>query len=201
MVPMENSAGLGGIALVLAAVVWLFIFVPGYTKRSQINETTKLIQAARRTEEKSRVPTDDDRLRRLLTTQRGFSIIFILTALASIASLVAATAQNSWWFGFAIALPLSFASLFIQRAAANQAAKLAGNIHRARQRVRANASKSQTKIAKDRQWSPNPLPKPMAEARKGELLLPLAEVIEISAPKKSLASKEIDEILARRRAI
>ena len=198
---MENSAGLGGIALVLAAVVWLFIFVPGYTKRSQINETTKLIQAARRTEEKSRVPTDDDRLRRLLTTQRGFSIIFILTALASIASVVAATAQNSWWFGFAIALPLSFASLFIQRAAANQAAKLAGNIHRARQRVRANASKSQTKIAKDRQWSPNPLPKPMTEARKGELLLPLAEVIEISAPKKSLASKEIDEILARRRAI
>lgn len=198
---MENSAGLGGIALVLAAVVWLFIFVPGYTKRSQINETTKLIQAARRTEEKSRVPTDDDRLRRLLTTQRGFSIIFILTALASIASVVAATAQNSWWFGFAIALPLSFASLFIQRAAANQAAKLAGNIHRSRQRVRANASKSQTKIAKDRQWSPNPLPKPMTEARKGELLLPLAEVIEISAPKKSLASKEIDEILARRRAI
>ena len=41
----------------------------------------------------------------------------------------------------------------------------------------------------------------MTEARKGELLLPLAEVIEISAPKKSLASKEIDEILARRRAI
>ena len=201
MVLMENSAGLGGIALVLAAVVWLFIFVPGYTKRSQINETTKLIQAARRTEEKSRVPTDDDRLRRLLSTQRGFSIIFILATLASIASVVAATAQNSWWFGFAIALPLSFASLFIQRAAANQAAKLAGNIHRARQRVRANASKSQTKIAKDRQWSPNPLPKPMTEARKGELLLPLAEVIEISAPKKSLASKEIDEILARRRAI
>jgi hypothetical protein len=198
---MENSVGLGGIALVLAAVVWLFIFVPGYTKRSQINETTKLIQAARRTEEKSRVPTDDDRLRRLLSTQRGFSIIFILATLASIASVVAATAQNSWWFGFAIALPLSFASLFIQRAAANQAAKLAGNIHRSRQRVRANASKSQTKIAKDRQWSPNPLPKPMTEARKGELLLPLAEVIEISAPKKSLVSKEIDEILARRRAI
>ena len=198
---MENSAGLGGIALVLAAVVWLFIFVPGYTKRSQINETTKLIQAARRTEEKSRVPTDDDRLRRLLSTQRGFSIIFILATLASIASVVAATAQNSWWFGFAIALPLSLGSLIIQRAAASQAARLAGNIHRARQRVRASASKSQAQMAKDRQWSPNPLPKPMTEARKGELLLPLAEVIEISAPKKSLASKEIDEILARRRAI
>ena len=124
---MENSAGLGGIALVLAAVVWLFIFVHGYTKRSQINETTKLIQAARRTEEKSRVPTDDDRLRRLLSTQRGFSIIFILATLASIASVVAATAQNSWWFGFAIALPLSFASLFIQRAAANQAALAASD--------------------------------------------------------------------------
>ena len=198
---MENSAGLGGISLVLAAVVWLFIFVPGYTKRSQIKETTKLIQSARRTQEKSRVQTDDDRLRRLISTQRGFSVIFMLSALAALASVVAATAQNSWWFGFAVALTLSFASLFIQRAAASQAAKLAGNIHRARQRVRASASKSQAQIVKDRQWSPNPLPTPMPEVRKGELVQPLAEVIEISSPKKSLAAKEIDEILARRRAI
>ena len=198
---MENSAGLGGITLVLAAVVWLFIFVPGYTKRSQIKETTKLIQSARRTQEKSRVQTDDDRLRRLISTQRGFSVIFMLSALAALASVVAATAQHSWWFGFAVALTLSFASLFIQRAAASQAAKLAGNIHRARQRVRASASKSQAQIVKDRQWSPNPLPTPMPEVRKGELVQPLAEVIEISSPKKSLAAKEIDEILARRRAI
>ncbi len=198
---MENSAGLGGITLVLAAVVWLFIFVPGYTKRSQIKETTKLIQSARRTQEKSRVQTDDDRLRRLISTQRGFSVIFMLSALAALASVFAATAQNSWWFGFAVALTLSFASLFIQRAAASQAAKLAGNIHRARQRVRASASKSQAQIVKDRQWSPNPLPTPMPEVRKGELVQPLAEVIEISSPKKSLAAKEIDEILARRRAI
>ena len=198
---MENSAGLGGITLVLAAVVWLFIFVPGYTKRSQIKETTKLIQSARRTQEKSRVQTDDDRLRRLISTQRGFSVIFILATLAALASVVAATAQNSWWFGFAIAFPLSLGSLIGQRAAAGQAAKLAGNIHRARQRVRASASKSQAQIVKDRQWSPNPLPTPMPEVRKGELVQPLAEVIEISSPKKSLAAKEIDEILARRRAI
>jgi|TARA_B110000977_G_scaffold44051_1_gene59785 hypothetical protein len=198
---MENSAGLGGITLVLAAVVWLFIFVPGYTKRSQIKETTKLIQSARRTQEKSRVQTDDDRLRRLISTQRGFSVIFILATLAALASVVAATAQNSWWFGFAIAFPLSLGSLIVQRAAAGQAAKLAGNIHRARQRVRASASKSQAQIVKDRQWSPNPLPTPMPEVRKGELVQPLAEVIEISSPKKSLAAKEIDEILARRRAI
>ena len=198
---MENSAGLGGITLVLAAVVWLFIFVPGYTKRSQIKETTKLIQSARRTQEKSRAQTDDDRLRRLISTQRGFSVIFILATLAALASVVAATAQNSWWFGFAIAFPLSLGSLIVQRAAAGQAAKLAGNIHRARQRVRASASKSQAQIVKDRQWSPNPLPTPMPEVRKGELVQPLAEVIEISSPKKSLAAKEIDEILARRRAI
>jgi hypothetical protein len=198
---MENSAGLGGITLVLAAVVWLFIFVPGYTKRSQIRETTKLIQSARRTQEKSRVQTDDDRLRRLISTQRGFSVIFILATLAALASVVAATAQNSWWFGFAIVFPLSLGSLIVQRAAAGQAAKLAGNIHRARQRVRASASKSQAQIVKDRQWSPNPLPTPMPEVRKGELVQPLAEVIEISSPKKSLAAKEIDEILARRRAI
>ena len=185
----------------LAAVVWLFIFVPGYAKRSQIKETTNLVRTAQRTEEKSRVLTEDDRLRRLISTQRSFSIVFILATVAALASLAAATAENSWWFGFAIAAITSIASLFIQRAAANQAARLAGNIHRTRQQVRANASKTQARIAKDRQWSPNPLPLPLPQARQGELVQPLAEVIEISAPKKSWASKEIDEILARRRAI
>lgn len=198
---MENSAGLGGITLVVAAVVWLFIFVPGYAKRSQIKETTNLVRTAQRTEEKSRVLTEDDRLRRLISTQRSFSIVFILATVAALASLVAATAENSWWFGFAIAAITSIASLFIQRAAANQAARLAGNMHRTRQRVRANASKAQARIAKDRQWSPNPLPLPLPQVRQGELVQPLAEVIEISAPKKLWAAKEIDEILARRRAI
>jgi len=198
---MENSVGLGGITLVLAAVVWLFIFVPGYAKRSQIKETTNLVRIATRAEEKSRVLTEDDRLRRLISTQRSFSIVFILATFAALALLVAATAENSLWFGFVIAAITSIASLFIQRAAANQAARLAGNIHRTRQQVRANASNTQVRIAKDRLWSPNPLPLPLPQVRKGELVQPLAEVIEISAPKKSWASKEIDEILARRRAI
>ena len=198
---MESSAGLGGITLVLAAVVWLFIFVPGYAKRSQIKETTKLVRTAHRTDERSKVLTEDDRLRRLISTQRSFSIVFILAGLGALASLVAVTAESSWWFGFVIAAVTSIAALFIQRAAANQAAKLAGNIHRTRQRVRANASKTQAQIAKDRQWSPNPLPLPLSKNRQGELVQPLAEVIEISSPRKLLASKEIDEILARRRAI
>jgi len=198
---MENSASLGGITLVLAAVVWLFIFVPGYAKRSQIKETTKLVRVAQRTERKSRAVTEDDRLRRLIATQRSFSIAFILAGLGAVASLVAATAESSWWFGFVITTVTSITALFIQRAAANQAAKLAGNIHRTRQRVRGNASKTQAQIAKDRQWSPNPVPLPLSKDRQGELVQPMAEVIEISAPKKSLASKEIDEILARRRAI
>ena len=198
---MNNSVGLGGVTLLVAAVVWLLVFVPGYTKRSQIRETTKVVRASAKQTMAEQPLTDDQRLRRLINTQRSFSVIFILGLLGSVASAVAAMAENSWWFGFAAAMLLTLGSLFIQRAAASQAAAIASRLHRRRQQVRQSAARTQAARNKSREWSPNPIPAPLAPRQSGELVQPLAEVIEIDQPKRSLAAKEIDEILARRRAI
>ncbi|HBB38712.1 MAG TPA: hypothetical protein DCZ33_00535, partial [Candidatus Aquiluna sp.] len=62
---MDNSVGLGGVTLLLAAVVWLLVFVPGYTKRSQIRETTKVVKESAKQTMAEQPLTDDQRLRRL----------------------------------------------------------------------------------------------------------------------------------------
>lgn len=198
---MNNSVGLGGLTLLIAAVVWLLIFVPGYTKRSQIRETTNVVKSAAKQAASNQPLSADQRLRRLVNTQRTFSIVFLLGAIGAIASALAALTENSWWFGFALALLISLAGLFIQRAAANQAAAIASKLHRNRQQVRRSAARNQLSNLRSKEWSPNPIPAPMAPLKTGELVQPLAEVINIEKPKPGLASKEIDEILARRRAI
>ncbi|MDG2497725.1 MAG: hypothetical protein P8M68_06060 [Aquiluna sp.] len=198
---MGNSVGLGGVTLVIAAIVWLLIFVPGYARRSQIKETSKLVASSRRAEKKLLPQTNDEKLRRLMATQRTFSIVFALTGLAAIASAAAAMAQNSWWFVFAIASLVSVASLLIQRAAGKQAATTAGKIFQGRQHVRTRAAKNQATSAKSREWTPNPMPAPISQNFAGELIVPSAEVISITTPRPALAKQEIDKILARRRAI
>lgn len=198
---MGSSVGLGGITLVVAAIVWLFIFVPGYTQRSQIRETATLIASSSKAEKKLQPQTNDEKLTRLIRTQRTFSIVFALAALAALASAAAAMAQNSWWFAFAVSLAVSFAALLIQRAAGRQAAATARKIFKGRQSVRTRAAKNQAVTTRSREWTPNPVPSPMIQDQAGELIIPSAEVISISKPKQALAKQEIDQILARRRAI
>ena len=195
---MGSPVGLGGITLVIAAIVWLIIFVPGYTQRAQLKATTSLMRKEAREVNRNRVLTEHDRLARLLATQRGFSILFALFLLGSIAAAVSAAVDSTFWFLGGLMGVLSLLSLFISRAAANQARGIAKKLHKSRQDVRSNAARAR---AKTREWSPNPLPEPLAKRSAPVSQEPVAEVIDISKPRRVLASKDIDEILARRRAI
>ncbi|BDQ00642.1 hypothetical protein [Aquiluna sp. KACHI24] len=196
---MGNSIGLGGISLVVAAVVWLLIFVPGYANRSQLKASEQMVRAEAKEARLAQPLSADQRLRRLLNTQRGFSVLFGLSLLVVIATALAAISDGIWWFAFAVAGVIATLSLLIQRAAGNQAAKLAAQRHRQRAAIRDSAQR-QAK-PQSREWTPNRLPAPLATNQIGELSAPLADVIEIQNPKRSLTSSEIDAILARRRAI
>lgn len=187
--------------MVLAAVVWLVVFVPGFSKRSQLREASSLVRSDTKRAKKAAGYSPDERLERLLATQKGFSLLFGLTFLGAIAAAVAATVDSTWWFGFYPLIVLSMFSLLIQRAAGVQAAKLASARHSVRQDVRSQASKRRPENTADREWSPNPLPAPLNQPRIGEIAAPSAEVISITRPKNSLQANDIDAILARRRAI
>jgi hypothetical protein len=197
---MNNSVGLGGITLIIAAVVWLMIFVPGYTRRSQVRESAELVKAEQRQAAKSAPISNDERLRRLINTQRGFSVLFALFLIGAIASFVSALVNPVLWTAFTATSMLALLSVFTQRAAGQQAAKLAEDRHRKQLSARSKAQKVAPQ-AINREWTPNSLPAPLAPSQMGELAQPLAEVIDIQKPKTSLTSSEIDAILARRRAI
>lgn len=197
---MNNSVGLGGITLIVAAVVWLMIFVPGYTRRSQVKESTAIARAEQKRISQSTTLSPDERLRRLINTQRMFSVSFAIFLLGSIASAVASIANSMWWVGFWIASPMALLSLVTQRAAGSQASKLAMQRHRAKQSTRERAQKTSSRPV-GREWTPNPLPAPLIPSQAGELAEPLADVVAIQKPKNSLSGSEIDAILARRRAI
>ena len=199
---MEFPVGLGGVTLVIVAVIWLLVFVPGYTQRSQITETAKYVIQQQRESDRKIPMSKDEQLRRLINTQRGFSVMFGLFVLGAIALWVAAVPNQSLLPLAVVALALALGSLLVSRAAANQAAKLAGALHARRLEVRSKASKALSHSSDRREWTPNPLPAPLASLPKAEPeAAPMAEVIQISQPKRVLTGSEIDQILARRRAI
>ena len=199
---MEFPVGLGGVTLVIVAVIWLLAFVPGFTQRSQITETSKYVIQQQREADRKIPMTKDEQLRRLINTQRGFSVLFGLFALGAIGIWIASV-PNPALVPVAVTLSvLSIAFLMVSRAAANQAAKLAGALHARRLEVRSKASKALTNSSDRREWTPNPLPEPLASLPKAEPEpAPMADVIHISQPKRVLSGSEIDQILARRRAI
>lgn len=199
---MEFPVGLGGITLVLAAVVWLVAFVPGFTQRSQITETSKYVRQQQRASDKKLPITKDQQLRRLINSQRGFSILFGLSTLMAIGFGVASVGSASLIPVAVLAGVVSLFSLLISRAAANAASRLAGSLHSNRLEVRAKASRSMTQTQTSRDWTPNPIPAPLSARVQVEVVeTKIADVIEISKQRRTLSGAEIDQILARRRAI
>lgn len=197
---MGNSVGLGGVTLLVAAVVWLAIFVPGFSKRSEIRANSQLVRKDLRSHRKSQPQTPDDQLRRLINTQRGFSVLFAVFLISSIAAAVAAVANNLWWVGFSFLLTFAFLTLLVSRAAGRRAEVIASDRHRSRQQARRQASKK-APSSQSREWAPNPIPAPLNRVQVGEINDNFAEVVEIRTEQNVWASKDLDAILARRRAI
>ena len=196
---MEFPVGLGGITLVVVALVWLFAFVPGYAQRSQISETSKFVKQQQRESDRSQPITKDDQLRRLMNTQRWFAVLFAASLLASGGLLILNLQAGGWLAALVATSLIAVVSLLVSRAAAKSAEMLASALHKNRIQVRQKAQQSRPQA---REWTPNPLPQPLATLPKPEATpAPIADVISIDKPRRALTGSEIDQILARRRAI
>jgi hypothetical protein len=198
---MEIPVGLGGITLLVLAVLWLVIFVPGLSKRSQIKEASHIAQSEIIRQREITKVTPKDQLRRLINTQRVFSALFGLFALFTVSAAIGSALEGGWWLAFWPNLLLTLFFLFVQRAAGKRANQLATALYRSRQSVRHSAQRHAPKNQVSREWMPNHLPSPMKSSTEGEMLEPIAQVIAIAKPKTLMSSAEIDAILARRRAI
>ena len=197
---MENSVGLGGITLVVAAIVWLAIFVPGFSKRSELRANSSIVKRDVKVAQAKLPMTSDEKLNRLVNTQRFFSVLFAMFLIGSISAALAATTNAGWWvLSIAVGI-LAILSILVSRAASVQASSLASKLHRTRQELRKKAS-TKRPLLENRDWVPNPIPAPLNQPKVGELVNNLADVVEIQRPANILQSKELDAILARRRAI
>lgn len=197
---MENSVGLGGITLVVAAIVWLAIFVPGFSKRSELRANSSIVKRDVKVAQAKLPMTSDEKLNRLVNTQRFFSVLFAMFLIGSISAALATTTNVGWWvLSIAVGI-LAILSILVSRAASVQASSLASKLHRTRQEVRKKAS-TKRPLLENRDWAPNPIPAPLNQPKVGELVNNLADVVEIQRPANILQSKELDAILARRRAI
>jgi HAMP domain-containing protein len=197
---MENSVGLGGITLVVAAIVWLAIFVPGFSKRSELKANSSIVKRDAKVAQAKLPMTLDQQLNRLVNTQRLFSVVFAMFLIGSISAALAATANAAWWALSGTLGVLAILSILVSRAASVQATAIASKLHRTRQDVRKKASIKRPNV-ENREWVPNPIPAPLNQPKVGELVNNLADVVDIQRPANVFESKELDAILARRRAI
>lgn len=192
--------GLGGITLVVAAIVWLAIFVPGFSKRSELKANSSIVKRDAKVAQAKLPMTLDQQLNRLVNTQRLFSVVFAMFLIGSISAALAATANAGWWALSGTLGVFAILSILVSRAASVQATAIASKLHRTRQDVRKKASIKRPNV-ENREWVPNPIPAPLNQPKVGELVNNLADVVEIQRPANVFESKELDAILARRRAI
>ncbi len=186
--------------MVVAAIVWLAIFVPGFSKRSKRKANSSVVRRDVKIARAQTPMTADEKLNRLVNTQRFFSVLFALFLIGSIASGVAAAGNAGWLAATVVTALFAVFSILVSRAASVQATAVASKLHKTRQEVRKQAASKRPTI-EDRTWVPNPIPAPLNQPKVGELVDNLADVVEIQRPENIFDSKELDAILARRRAI
>ncbi len=200
---MNFPTGLGGVTLIVIAVVWLLVFVPGWSKRSEVRQATETINREVRAQKRAVAPSSESRVARLINTRRLFTFLFLCFASAS-GVLIANFAQGLVFIGLGAASALlAIACVAIRIAATKQLNGLVNSLNSKRQISRERAYQQLAQHTETvRQWTPNPLPAPLQIDRTGELLAPDADVIELkNAPKKNFDTQDLNAILQRRRAI
>lgn len=183
--------------MIAIAVIWLVFFIPSWTRRSEHIALEQSI-ASERTSIPDSTAQRADRLQR---TKNIFAIAFALLFMGALASFVAIAASFGFLFLGLGLLALSLLSMRVSQAASSLLAAMLDEIANAR-----SVARSRQATARSRSWTPNPLPKPLIgkqpvlgeQAVSGEVTNP--DVIQLSQ-RKQLRAIELDEIMARRRAI
>ncbi|MEY3028627.1 MAG: hypothetical protein RL198_24 [Actinomycetota bacterium] len=214
---VELGSGLGGIALIVLAAIWLLVFVPGWAKKSQMSANphlvSDLIPGAVPKE-----PARSSQLQRLTRTRRIFSLVLFvsLVFVATWFAVPVVSALGAWLpvsagvsglisLGMLVAANQTKRQIAVSRIEARNV--LREKLHGA---VTSNSEPAAvvTDPKEDLGWDPTPLPRPLSAPKIGALISPrVADVIPIKAQDDDSEQPvnrptiELDEILRRRRVI
>jgi hypothetical protein len=191
---------IGGIALILAALVWLMVFVPSWARRSELKAREQ--NAKRYTRAAAGATT---RHTKLLRTRATFALVSASAIIGSSTALYFQLIPGAVGASFIIA---GAVAALVASAANRALTKLLASNYESRQLNREQVSRRlEQNHPVNEGWTPNPLPQPLNTAKRGELIAPSAEIIQFTSVRQSepqtqsLNSAEIVEILKRRRAI
>ena len=209
-----DFSGIGGIAIVIIAGLWLLVFVPSRVRGNVAEEQLKSIS---KTAEPIQPVTKKQQ--RLAVTALVSTIVSVLAFAASIALLVLAQITPFSLYGLIASGPIAIGGLLLSAAARATARRQATRAVRRPAKslgfdIETDEPVIQEQTIRDRSWTPVTLPAPLAN-RPGELrrVAPVvsfesakvdAEAAEAQKTEEIASAKaEIDvlEILRRRRAI
>jgi hypothetical protein len=200
---MNFNFGSGGLMLVALAAVWFLVFLPALNGRGKEGRSESLDRSTRRALLNEHVsPRVAASARAARLSKQVFALLSIASGIASIVFVFQGAAV-----GALIAAGFVAGFVALSRIANARLNRILVSGSNRRNKVSAGLSGSleksiePTEEIEDRRWTPNEAPKQGLLNRVGTLESPtLADVVEIEFPGE-LDSKELDEILRRRRAI
>jgi hypothetical protein len=216
-----NFSSITGVLLVVAAVVWLGGFIPGWVKRGQEIEDIRQVkqQIVRQVRQASPAPKQSKQVSTAHAAMRLSSLRRLLGVMSLAGLFVGAFAQlANLGLVAAVAFILAVVSMFAgvvarkkQLALLAESAQSRGRVasYRAAYQTAFELGGSQPEIA-DRSWTPRELPAPMHVGHVGTLeqpelaqvtKLPIESETRVARPEEQVAGANLDEILRRRRAI
>jgi hypothetical protein len=218
---MDQSAALGGLMMLVIAVLWVVVFIPSWFQNrvdaERFAQESKGLNSGVRPEKisanlpvASKLRLATERSRKLRRTKNTMSVLATLTILGSV-TLAFFAFQNPLLFvaiGFGMLVGLFALLLAIK--ASSELNKTLIRVAQSKTELTASLAKTWREAilpsidaeSDSRAWTPNPLPSPAYKSRIGELEIPtVASVTEISNSRKNFdTQKQINTILKKRRA-
>lgn len=217
---MNLGNSIGGITLMLLAVVWLAVFVPQWANRAQEPSKSESRISNRTQQTGAKFSPQELQLLRLTRTRAQMGSVGVSGAFVWIGLFFLVSGTPVGFVLWPVGLVVVMATL-LSIAAHRRLLVFAGSSGSRRQE-RLSASSQATNVTlratplPRRGWEPNPMPKPLQERQVGELVMRGAKIVPLTEVSSSAetqgnqstervsgpetASIQIDEILRRRRA-
>jgi hypothetical protein len=218
---MDQSAALGGLMMLVIAVLWVVVFIPSWFQnrvdaeryaqastglKPQVENTKISVNAP----VASRLRLATERSRRLRRTKNTMSVLATLTILGSVTLAFFAFQNPLLFVAIGLGTLVGLFALLVAIKASGELNKTLIKVAQSKTELTASLAKTWREAilpsidaeSDSRAWTPNPLPSPAYKSRIGELEIPnVASVTEISNSRKNFdTQKQINTILKKRRA-
>jgi hypothetical protein len=218
---MDQSAALGGLMMLVIAVLWVVVFIPSwFQNRVEAERYAHASSGLKPQVENTKISVNEpvasrlrlatERSRRLRRTKNTMSVLAALIILGSATLAFFALQTPLIFVAIGLGMLVGLFALLVAIKASSELNKTLIKVAQSKTELTASLAKTWREAilpsidaeSDSRAWTPNPLPSPAYKSRIGELEIPnVASVTEISNSRKNFDTQEqINTILKKRRA-